>query len=236
MPGDGSPLNIEQAMQTSEPDHGYAEDLLLPLGSWRDKSGLTLTASTEPDVSAVNGQLGLKWDHGGAASDFALCDFTMPLQFAENQDRLKLVVAARKLDAAADENADLMIQAQVLWSSPGKVNKPSETNAAAAVPTQSVAPSPLETLNTLTTPAKALLAAAVINSGDPGNEGIFEYELDIGARLRAEGKRINAGDRVEIRFGPNETVGSADMDLETSIPILRIVRHASLLDRTARRV
>lgn len=200
----------------------WRQSLVLPLGSWRDKSGLTLTATTEPDLIAMaTSSEGMKWDHGGAATDYAACTFTMPFEFepaaVPNYD-MKLVVVARKLDAAADENADLALQATLGWFTPGVVSNPRQTSVTATAPTLTTAAGSIQTL---TTPAKALMATAVIAAANTAATGFARYELDLGARLRAESKALLAGDIVTIKLGPDDTVGATDMDLEIiGAPIL----------------
>jgi len=231
--------NIEQGFREGVPDKGWPEDFLIGRGNLTDKSGLILTATTDPDlVVMAGGVFGIKWDHGGAAADFCSIAFQMPHQWAKNQRFLKLVLPARKLDAAADENADLMLQAQIRWFRPGRLSNPSQTSATGTVPTAKTSPVLHlidSALQSLTTPAKAMMAAATIAAANTAPAGFFEYELDIGARLIAEGKFIKPGSWCTIEFGPNETVGATDMDLEVGMPVLRWSRHTSFLDQDDRK-
>ncbi len=224
MPGSGpNPL-------TANP---FRNDLPIPLGAWRDKSGLTLTATTEPDlIQMANGPFGMKWDHGGTTTDFASLDFPMPFTFAEDNGvpkfDFKLMCSARKLDAAADENADLCLQAQIVWFTPDALDNPVGQVATSVVPKLGGVST---TLKTLTTPALALMATATIAAANTATTGFARYSLDIGARLRAEGKSIYAGDIVQIRLSPNEAVGTTDMDLEVLSPRVVLRRTLGFADR-----
>jgi len=196
----------------------------LTLGSWRDKSGLTGTASTEPDIVSMAGVYGMKWDNGGTTTDHATATFTMPFEFSPQavpQQDIKLSVVARKLDAASDENANLALQASLSWFTPGEVDNPRQNDTTATAPVEVTAAG---TATSLTTPAAVLLAAATVASVNTAAGGFHRYELDLGARLRAEGKAIKAGDIVHITLAPNETVGSSDMDLEIAGAPLLILR------------
>lgn len=207
------------------PGDPYRQCFPLSLGAWRDKSALTGTATTEPDfVSMGGGVFGMKWDHGGTTTDHATVTIRMPFEFAPNaplKSDIRLIVCARKLDAAADENADLGLQASMSWFTPGVVSNPRQDDVTATAPTLATAAGDIKTL---TTPAKVLLAAATIQAANTNPVGFADYEIDLGARLRAEGKTIKAGDIVHITLAPTETVGSADMDLEIAGAPMLVIR------------
>jgi hypothetical protein len=208
----------------SLPGSPWREDVLLPLNCWTEKSGLPLSATTEPDlVVMATSYYGLKWDHGGAATDKARLQFVMPMHFGGPESLpkydFKLIVSARKLDAASDENADLALAAGLSWFTPGVLSNP--LGHASTVPTLSTAAG---SSNSLTTAALATLATAVIAADNSAVTGFATYELDLGYRIRAESKEIKAGDIVSLSLYPHETVGSADMDLEVLCPMLRLRR------------
>lgn len=210
----------------------FRECVFSSLGAWREKAGLTLTATTEPDLIVMATSVyGLKWDHAGTTTDHATLSFRMSFEFSPNaplKTDIRLIVCARKLDAAADENANLALQASMGWFTPGIVSNPRQDDATATAPTLDTAAG---SMNTLTTPAKVLLAAAVVAADNTGTTGFADYELDLGARLRAEAKTIKAGDIVHITLAPNETVGSADMDLEIAgAPMLVIRREEQIAE------
>ncbi len=211
----------------------FRSTMFCPLGGWRDKSGLTLTATTEPDLIAMGTtQYGIKWDHGGTTTDYAAFDFIMPHEFGENAPPaydIKLVVVARKWDTSADENADLALQCQCAWFTPGVLSNPRQSTLTATAPTLTTAAG---SGKILTTPAKALMAGAAIIADNTVMTGFARYELDIGARLRAESLTMNAGDVVQLRLSPNEVVGATDMDLEIiGAPALIIRRENQIVDR-----
>ncbi|MCC6996650.1 MAG: hypothetical protein IT370_18710 [Deltaproteobacteria bacterium] len=165
----------------------------------------------------------LKWDHNDATTDFLLLSGLMPRQFAELLDDLAIVCVARKVDATADENADLCLQAQVRWFQPGTLDRPDVQSASDTAPTLTAGDS---ALGALTTPAKALLAGTL--GANSNLTGFGTYVIDIGERLRAEEARIEAGSVLQIEFGPDDTPGTTDMDIEIAPPILCLRRHVGL--------
>ena len=213
----------------------FRETIPLTLGAWRDKSALTGTATTEPDFVSMAGVFGMKWDHGGTTTDHATLSFTMPFEFSPNaplKQDIKLSVVARKLDAASDENAGLFLQAGMSWFTPGEVDNPRQDDPSGTVPVEVTAAG---TATSLTTPAKVLLAAATVAAVNTASGGFHRYELDLGARLRAEEKSIKAGDIVHITLAPNgvstTTVGTTDMDLEIAgAPILILRREEQIAE------
>lgn len=207
----------------------WREDQFVPLGAWRDKSGLTLTATTEPDLIVMGTSFyGMKWDHGGTTTDIARLNFIMPMHFAEAeglpQYDIKLICVARKLDPSAtgsDENTNLCLESQLNWFSPAILNDQRGRLVTDTAPTISTAATASKSL---TTPARALLATATLAADNTGVAGFARYELDLGARIRAEGKALYAGDVCSLALYPHEAVGGTDMDLEVLPPVLRIRR------------
>ena len=217
MPG-GARGTIEQVMQESVAGKGYREDWSPGLGGWRSLDGLSLTAATAPAIAAEATSLfTLVWDAALLVTDVITFPFTMPQSYAEHQYDLQIVCVARK---ASNANADLAIQAQVHWFTPGIVNTPNQQTTTATQPTLTAGDAGL---SSLTTPARALLTTGGGSSSD--TIGYGTYLLDIGARLAAESKQIQAGDACLIRVGPHETAGD---DLRMHPPIIRWRRHAGL--------
>jgi hypothetical protein len=221
-----NPAALERTIDQSISDHGFRADIPLPMGAWRLGSGLVLTAATAPEIIALDTNMqALKWDHGDAATDVIAAEFTMPGDYnptpdfparpaatadtssrtwSEVNDDLKLFCLARKKDADDAENADLAVQCQVYWFTPG-------TDTA---------------LKSLTTPASVTLPAAVAGTT---LAGLNQITLDIGDRLRAEGKRILPGDVVKLVVGPNEAPGTTDLDLELIPQNIRYRRGLALV-------
>lgn len=215
MPG-ASPLTIDRVLDIGENVNGFRGCLPLMVDSAGVGTG-PLTASTAPEKIAWATDLdAIKWDHGDTSTNVVKWSFRMPYDYdplaedkSGNKDDIFIKVFARKLDTDDTENSDLKIQAQVTWITAGTDTSNSQ----------------------LTTPASATLAAAN-NSTAPA--GMAEYTLNIGARLRAENKRIDAGDIVTIAIGPNEQVGTTDLDLEMLAPVLVYRRHAAFTSRSLR--
>lgn len=86
-------------------------------------------------------------------------------------------------------------------------------------------------LSSLTTPATAELAAS---STGADLSSFALYELDLGARLAAESKTVAVGDMVRLVLGPNEQVGTTDMNMEVLAIALRTRHHFTFNDRTLR--
>lgn len=212
-----NPLNIETVVNEFEPGNGYRQHIQIPLSDWTLGTGAVLTTGTTPALAAVatNANL-IKWVFGDDAADVIQYQFAAPRQWAVDKNDLVLRVWARKKDAAADENADLKIQCQMYWHSLQQTSGGTATAAA---------------LSSLTTPAKALLAAS---STGADLSSFALYELDLGARLTAESKTIAVGDNVRLVVGPNEQVGSTDMVMEVLALQLRTRLHPTFVDRTLR--
>ncbi len=219
-----SAFDIERALKGSMANEGYNDQPLMTLG-WLDASLAPLSTSTAPEILAHNtNNIVLKWDHGDTAANYIQVPFSMPDNFAAEQDELIVIVAARKVDSGGDENADLALQAQIYAQKPGQLDNPDEQDITATVPTQTTAPA--SSVVSLTTPAKALLAACDTSAATSNGTGWHEYEINIGRRLRDEGLEIPRGAICNLRIGPDDTVGSSNMDVEIGIPRLVLRRHA----------
>jgi len=208
--GGASQLNIEDVLDRSVKGNGRRGDI--PLFNGAARTGiLNLTGSTTPAIVAVDtNDDAIQWVFNDTASTVAAWSFRMPGDYARTgksrqgvTDDIVVKAVARKVDSSTDENATLNLQAQVYWSTPGT----DTTN------------------NSLTTPAKALLAASTTGSG---LTGFAEYTLDIGARLRAESKSIKPGDKVRIVIGPDATVGTTNMTMQVQCANVTYRKHAAL--------
>jgi len=203
-------LTHEATVENSEPDRGYREDLIIPLPSgWTTAAGGQIVSGTTPGiVTADTHYTAISWDAGEGAAAHVERQFLMPRQWAEDQDDLVLLAWAKKIDAAADENPDLALQAQIRWIGPNDDEE-----------------------QILTTPALATLAAA---SASGAVKDYDRYTLDLGARLKAENKQIEAGSLCLLMLGPDDTVGSTDMTLNLLATLLGIRRHAGYRRRADR--
>lgn len=215
--GGASPLNISSVLGSAERDgKGFRQCIPLLLDAAGVSTG-PLTASTTPEKIAFDTDMdAIKWDHGDGTTHIVKWSFVMPFTYdplAKNSlaltDDLILYVDALKLDSGADENDNLELHAQLTWGTPGDAAKSQLTTAA-------------ET---------GALAASVTAAGFAG---LARYTVNIGTRLQAEGKRIEAGDQVTIGIYPNETVGSADMDLIMLPPMLVYRGNPNFTDSTLR--
>ena len=211
-----SPLHLEMAVNTAEWLNGWRQDIPIPLSDWTLGTGAVLTTGTTPRLASVatNANM-LVWAFGDDAADPIQFQFVAPRQWDTTKNDLVLRVWARKKDAASDENADLNIQCQMYW-----YTLPQTSGAAGAA-----------ALSSLTTPATALLAAS---STGADLTSFALYELDLGARLAAESKTVAVGDMVRLVLGPNEQVGTTDMNMEVLAIALRTRHHFTFNDRTLR--
>lgn len=211
-----SPLHLEMAVNTSEWLNGWRQDIPIPLSDWTLGTGAVLTTGTTPRLASVatNANM-LVWAFGDDAADPIQFQFVAPRQWDTTKNDLVLRVWARKKDAASDENANLNIQCQMYW-----YTLPQTSGAAGAA-----------ALSSLTTPATAELAAS---STGADLSSFALYELDLGARLAAESKTVAVGDMVRLVLGPNEQVGTTDMNMEVLAIALRTRHHFTFNDRTLR--
>lgn len=218
--------NIEDIVNHSEPTDGIRTDVLatLPSGCWRNGAdGTVLTGASTPAValltaSSVAGAELVQWAANAANTVIASAQFVMPGEYTpmgriEGGDRLTddLVFRAvmRRQRNAADAAA-WAARCTVRWFTPG-----SDTTA----------------YQTLTTnPTASIPAIAADNTGSL--VGFSTLTFDIGARLRAEGKRIRAGDVVRLIIGPD--AANANAVLQFAGGVVRGRRHLALADRSSR--
>jgi len=222
-----SGYDIDRAHDQQVGGPGYQEDLCCSLGDWRTDDGLTLTASTAPELQAnTHGGECLKYDHGDTTTDGISCAFRMPAQYDPDACDIRLVVDARKIDATADENADLKLSAIISWDRSSRLSDPSPNGS--TVPTLLDTP----TGGVLATGETAIIAACDTTAATTNRVGWGEYEINLGQAIRdanaAGSARPRPGDRIKITLNPNEAVGSSDMDLQIGIPCVRIRRHAGI--------
>lgn len=227
--------NLEYDTLTSHPGIGFPADMPMPFGAWRLFSGLDITGITTPNLAALSTDLMLlNWADNAADTVRVAYSFEMPLDYcpnpvypgraatgvtatpyaidtaAKNQDFLKFYAIARRSRGAADATGTantLTPVAQVHWFTPG---------------TDIV-------IRSLTTGAVGEQASAATGLGNgsaylpfisASNEdattnltGFAPMVMDIGARLRAEGKRILPGDVVRIVLGVNAQYADAQMQV-----------------------
>ena len=143
-----------------------------------------LSNTTASSIGTLNP---LVWSASGTTTDIARLTFKMPKDFDRRGRNIFVDCSARKVDSSTDENSTLALTATISWLNPGSV-----------------------TLQTLTTAASYTLPAA----GTGAARTFTDFLLDIGQRLRAEGKKIEPGALCSIALAPSATVGSSDMVLE----------------------
>jgi hypothetical protein len=223
-----SGFDIDRAHDQQVVGGGYQEDLCCTIGDWRTDDGLTLTASTAPELQAnTHGGECLKWDHGDTTTDGISCAFRMPAQYDDDSCDIRLCVDARKIDATADENADLKLAAIISWDRASRLSDASP--AGSTVPTLLDTP----TGGVLATAATAILAACDITAATTNRTGWGAYEINLGKAIREEvttpgAGRPKPGDRIKITLYPHEAVGSTDMDVQIGIPCVRVRRHGGI--------
>ncbi len=187
-----NPLVLEQTIAASEPSKGNRSQVcsLIPkdLFNWKTSAGLVLTGGTAPAIAALTTQVnnyGLKWVFNSAA--VITCRFEVPDEWADSEQDLILFAKARKIDAAADENATLALQVVCRWIKPDGITVDSVT-----------------------------ATSAVLAASSAGAGALAPYTLDIGKALATAGKKIPRGATVQLEFSPTANVGTADMILEVS--------------------
>lgn len=215
-------LNLEAAIEQSEPMDGYRCDLPIPQGAWLNGADDTiLTGITTPARAlltvTVAGTGLVQWAANAAATVIAAAQIVMPGEYndvAKNPgdrlaDDLVLRAVMRRQRNAADAAA-WSARLTVRWFRPGtdtSAYRTLTTNPTAVVPTISA-----DNTASLT--------------------GFSTLTFDIGARLRAEGVKILAGDVVRLLLGPDSQNANAALQLAGAT--LRYRRNAALRDRTVR--
>jgi hypothetical protein len=224
-----SPHTIESAILNSTPDVGYPDVIPFDLRSWvKDTDSTVLTGASTPaavlistpDIEAI------QWATSAAVTVQATLQFQMPDTYAYLcgnpgraastidttavlDDQLVLQCSVRRQIAGADAaawNARLMVS----WFTPG---------------VSTTVPTVLTTGATVAVPTVAADNTATV-------VGWTKANFDIGARLRAEGKRILPGDVVRLYLGPDSV--NASSVLQICGTSLRFRRHASIRDLTSR--
>lgn len=225
---------LEQDIHFSTPDCGYHDQIAIPLREWvLAADGTVLTGATAPPLLveanavtinwALSSTVKLAWqfempDNYAVVSSFPGRAATAVDTAAVLDDDIKVFVTARRRHTAnsleADANNSKILEVDVKWFTP-------PGNGAAVT-----------TNNSLTTPARITLPdktlpAATTNVGNNNNYSTLTF--DIGARLRAEGKRILPGDIVTLSLGPS-TNGSAATTIQVAATQLQYRRHIGLRD------
>jgi hypothetical protein len=212
-----SPLHLEMAVNTSEWLNGWRQDIPIPLSDWTLGTGAVLTTGTTPRLSAVatNANM-LVWAFNDDAADPIQFQFVSPRQWDTTKNDLVLRVWARKKDAAS-----------------GRERQPQHP-----VPDVLVHPAPDQRRRrrgSSLQPDHARDGAELAASSTGADLSSFAlYELDLGARLAAESKTVAVGDMVRLVLGPNEQVGTTDMNMEVLAIALRTRHHFTFNNRTLR--
>lgn len=218
-----SAATLEQNIHLSNPDTGYHDQFVIPLGAWRNKDATALTgASTPAATNLLTNEEIISWAANAAVTVQAAVKFSMPDNYAFLvgnpgraaatvdtaailDDDIKLICNMRRQRAAADTGA-WAARATVFWYTPG-------TTAAS--------------LTTFTTnPTAAVPTIAADNTA--ALTGFARLTFDIGARLRAEGRRILPGDEVRVLIGPDAANANAALQMTSSLVQYR--RHMGLRD------
>lgn len=204
-----TPLNLEYFILQSEPDRGNRDDFEFNLQGWLDAAGALIASGTTPDLATVDTDIfAIKWDHGDTATNVIRAQCMMPGRYAEQIRDLKVICRVRKKDSGSDENSDLGMKGTISYINPGGTARVTLTTAASTV-----------------IPSTAN-GTAISN--------FVDVTVDIGARLRAEGKTMNGGAVVVFLLGPDDTVGATDLDLELAGVTIRGSFHAALFDKNDR--
>ncbi|NBW09401.1 MAG: hypothetical protein EBR82_15405 [Caulobacteraceae bacterium] len=201
-------LNLESAIEQSEPLDGYREDrLVFPQGAWlTGTTDIVLTGATTParatlTVNSVAITTVVQWAANAAATVIAGVQFAMPYDYNANAKRqgdrvtddLVFRAAMRRQRNAADSGA-WSARCTVRWWRPG-----TDTTAGRVLSTN-----PTAAIATIAADNTALLT------------GFNWVEFDIGARLRAEGVQILAGDIVTLLVGPDAQNANAVLQMAAS--------------------
>ncbi len=208
MPTTPTPKNLEDFQREAVPDRGVRDDFWFDLEGWRDASGDVITGSTTPERITLDTDLfAIKWDHGDTATNTIRRQGRVPGRYGQQVRDLKVICTVRKKDSA-DENTDLKMQATLSYTDATTGERVTLTTAA-----------------TTTIPSTAVGTAM---------SNFIDVEIDLGARLRAEGKTMKCGQAFVVIVGPNETVGSSDMDLELRDIAIRSAMHLTMFDENDR--
>jgi hypothetical protein len=230
----------EATFANAEPGDGFIEEVQLPFGRWFAQDNLTtLSGLTVPQVALIGtNQLCLQWLSAANATTGGMSiEIVVPGSYNPTIDQLYLCAALRKFDPlGVDENADLAFQVSMAQHLPGTVDP---AIAAATVPATTHLVDPSESTSAaMDAVVKRTLAAASATT-----MLFYEYQWDLGANKRttagdrdalSQALRIKPNDRLTLKFGPDDTVGSSDMTVECSGIFLRWIRHAGLANKQRR--
>ena len=194
MPGAGdNPLAHESTVENAVPTGGYRIDVPIPLADFRSASMLVLTATAAATPYYVNlqgSQKMIRFRSDNAATDFLLWRGILPANYDSDSDDLQLLVCARgSSTAAADDNPDYALQAQMRWWYPGEAKfpglgtaalinayRPSGANLSGASDKSDVARSLSDTGCTI---PKCVLAAPVDAGEATLLQGFYWYRFDL---------------------------------------------------------
>lgn len=217
-------LNLEAAIEGSEPMDGFREDrIVFRNADWlTGATDIVLTGATTParaalTVNSVVITTVVQWAANAAATVIAGVQFAMPYDYNPNAknpggrttDDLVFRACMRRQRNAADAAA-WSARCTVKWWRPG-----TDTTAGRVLSTN-----PTASIATISADNTALLT------------GFNWVEFDIGARLRAEGVQILAGDIVTLQLGPD--AANANAVLQLAGAHVRLRRNIGLASRSSR--
>lgn len=217
-------LSLEAGIQLSEPTDGFREDrIIFKQADWlTGGTDVVLTGATTParaalTVDSVVGTTVVQWAANAAATVLAGTQFVVPhdYNFAARDQGGRLTndfvlnAVMRRQRNAADTGA-WAARCTVYWWRPGTDSalfRLLATNPTVAIPTIAA-----DNTATLT--------------------GFSTLTFDIGARLRAEGFSIQAGDVVRLLIGPDAQNANAILQLAGAT--VRLRRNIGLTNRSLR--
>lgn len=227
---------LEQDIHFSTPDCGYHDTIDIATREWvLDSDGLSLTGATATTVvveaiPTTGNMITVNWPASITSTGRIAWQTTMPLNYAVVtsypgraatavdtaavlDDDIKLLVTARRRHTAAllQASNSKILDCSVSWFTP-------PGNAAATT-----ANNGLTAAASITLPDKT---AAATNVGTNDNYSVLTF--DIGARLRAEGKRILPGDTVKFSLVPSANSATGSIQMASCILCYR--RHIGLRD------
>lgn len=204
-------MELEYQMTVAPPGQGVPFRQVFHEGAWLNKDGTVLTgASTPARVQLLSGGRSvMQWAANAAATVQAAFDTSIDSNYAVTRgstpriasvadttalsdDPLKFKAIIRRQRNAAD-SAAWSARATILW---GRLGTDTAWNTLSTNPTASIA------------------AIAADNTADLTGFGVLTF--DIGARLRAEGKRIYPGDAIRILLGPDAANANSVMQVAQS--------------------
>lgn len=210
--GSGSPLGLEALINNSEPHKGVKRVFPTSLHSWRTTAGLVLTGATTPAIgNNTAAQDYINWVANSATTVIAIHQFDMPEEYAETEDDFLVDIVAR-LKGSDTTAAGLSVLAY--WFTPTRGSTTGDTAVTA-----------------LAAAATATLDTSAANATTTGYK---KYSVDVGAVLRANSQRIQAGDVVKVTIGSTVALPASNQALEVASVSYVLRCHAALRDRTLR--